>query len=92
MIMSNKETLGVVRMPDGMVLSRADLPDPHEKRWVASRKMVVVRAVLYGVLSLDDALKRSSLSEEEFFTWVEYAACHGEAGLKTTQLKKNRQL
>ena len=39
-----------VTLPDGTILSRADLPPPDTRRWVASRKAVVVNAVLYGLI------------------------------------------
>ena len=34
-----------ITLPDGRVMSRADLPPAETKRWVASRKAAVVRAV-----------------------------------------------
>ena len=36
----------LVTLPDGTVMSRADLPPADTRRWVASRKAAVVRAVL----------------------------------------------
>jgi len=55
-----------VTLPDGSILSRADLPPPDTYRWVASRKAVVVKAVIYGLIPQSEALERYSLSEEEF--------------------------
>ncbi|WP_170439284.1 CtrA inhibitor SciP [Ruegeria arenilitoris] len=80
-----------VTLPDGSVLSRADLPPADTKRWVASRKATVVRGVLYGLISLSDAKKRYGLSDEEFNTWVSAVAEHGIEALKVTALKKYRQ-
>ncbi|HAV59211.1 MAG TPA: hypothetical protein DCX42_02650 [Planktomarina temperata] len=37
-----------VQLPDGGYLSRGDLPPPTTKRWVASRKATVVKAVPCG--------------------------------------------
>jgi len=37
-----------VTMPDGSVMTRADLPAMGTTRWVASRKAAVVRGVLGG--------------------------------------------
>ena len=37
-----------VTMPDGSVMTRADLPPLGTTRWVASRKAAVVRGVLGG--------------------------------------------
>jgi Protein of unknown function (DUF1153) len=81
-----------VTLPDGSILSRADLPPPDTRRWVASRKAVVVKAVLHGLLSEREALERYALSEEEFSLWRAAVAAHGEKGLKVTQIQKYRQL
>ncbi len=81
-----------VTLPDGSILSRADLPAPDTKRWVASRKAVVVRAVHYGLLTLSDALDRYALSEEEFHFWRQAVEKHGDKALRVTTLQKYRQL
>jgi len=47
-----------ITLPDGSILSRADLPPPDTRRWVASRKAVVVKAVVHGLISRDEALGR----------------------------------
>lgn len=80
-----------VTLPDGTVLSHADLPPADTRRWVASRKVIVVRGVLYGLISLSDAQKRYGISDEEFNTWVSVVAEHGVEALKVTALKKYRQ-
>ncbi|CAD0185690.1 hypothetical protein RUESEDTHA_02585 [Ruegeria sp. THAF57] len=80
-----------VTLPDGTVLSRADLPPADTTRWVASRKVVVVRGVLYGLITLSDAKSRYGLSDEEFNSWVSAVAEHGKDALKVTALKKYRQ-
>jgi len=81
-----------VTLPDGSVLSRADLPAPDTSRWVASRKAVVVKAVLYGLISEAEALERYALSEEEFALWRQAIETHGEKALRVTTLQKYRQL
>ncbi len=81
-----------VSLPDGTILTRADLPPAETKRWVASRKALVVRGVLYGLISLSDAKKTYGISDEEFNTWVAAVAEHGIEALKVTALKKYRQL
>ncbi|WP_170480465.1 CtrA inhibitor SciP [Ruegeria arenilitoris] len=81
-----------VTLPDGTILTRADLPPTETKRWVASRKAVVVRGVLYGLISLADAKIRYGISDEEFNTWVAAVAKHGVDALKVTAMKKYRQL
>jgi hypothetical protein len=80
-----------VTLPDGQVMSQADLPDPGTTRWVASRKASVVRGVLYGLITRDEALSRYGLSDEEFTEWVSAVSTHGEDALKTTRLKQYRQ-
>src|SRR5690606_10696853 len=79
-----------VTLPDGTVMTRADLPPAETRRWVASRKVRVVRAVAYGLLPLHEALERYQLSEEEFGLWRDAVARHGENGLKVTALQKSR--
>ena len=79
------------KLKDGTIMTRADLPPPDTRRWVASRKAAVVRGVLYGLISQSDALRIYGLSNEEFESWVLAIADHGEDALKTTALKKYRQ-
>ena len=81
-----------VTLPNGLVMTQADLPDPKTRRWVASRKASVVRGVLYGLISQADALVLYGLSEEEFRGWVAAVADHGVEALKATAAKKYRQL
>lgn len=81
-----------VTLPDGTVLSRADLPPPTTRRWVARRKAVVVRAVEHGLIARDEALERYDLSDEEFDSWQQAVMVHGVDALKVTALQKYRQL
>jgi hypothetical protein len=81
-----------ITLPDGTVLSRADLPGPETRRWVASRKACVVKAVAYGLITRKEALERYSLSEEEFQLWHDAVEAHGEKALKVTTIQKYRQL
>ena len=80
-----------VTLPDGSIMTRADLPPPETRRWVASRKAAVVRAVKFGLVTLPDALRMYALSEEEFAEWQHAVETHGEAALKATALQKYRQ-
>jgi hypothetical protein len=80
-----------VTLPDGRVMTRADLPEPGTRRWVASRKAAVVRAVRHGLLARDEALATYGLSEEELDAWQEAVDRHGEAALKATALQRYRQ-
>ncbi len=81
-----------VTLADGTVMSQADLPPAHTRRWVASRKAAVVRGVVYGLITQAEALNRYQISEEEFVEWVRAVTDHGEAALKATTLQKYRQL
>lgn len=81
-----------VTLPDGSVLTRADLPAADTSRWVASRKAIVVKAVIYGLIPQKEALERYALSEEEFALWRSAVERHGEQGLKVTAIQKYRQL
>lgn len=80
-----------ITLPDGTVLSRADLPSPDTRRWVASRKAAVVRALEYGLLTREEALERYCLSEEELAIWQSAVAEHGISALKSTTLQRYRQ-
>ena len=80
-----------VTLPDGTVLSRADLPPPDTSRWVASRKLAVVRGVAYGLMTRSEAMNIYGLSEEEFDSWVRGVEKFGSNALKVTLLKSYRQ-
>ena len=81
-----------VTLPDGTVMTLADLPAETTRRWVASRKAAVVRGVLYGLITQDAAQRRYGLSDEEFAAWVRAVSEHGEEALKATSVQKYRQL
>jgi hypothetical protein len=81
-----------VTLPDGSILSRADLPPADTRRWVASRKAVVVKAVVFGLITEAEALERYALSDEEFTLWREAVTKHGDKALRVTALQKYRQL
>ncbi len=81
-----------VTLPDGSILSRADLPAADTRRWVASRKAIVVKAVVFGLIPQSEALERYALSEEEFALWREAVEKHGDKALRVTTLQRYRQL
>lgn len=80
-----------VKLPDGSILTQADLPDPSTRRWVASRKAAVVHGLLGGLIEREEAMKRWSLSEEELAEWEGAVENHGIGALKTTYLQAYRQ-
>ena len=81
-----------VMLPDGSILSRADLPPNQTRRWVASRKAIVVKAVIYALISEAEALERYALSEEEFQMWRRAVETYEEKALRVTSIQKYRQL
>ncbi|MFA5581957.1 MAG: DUF1153 domain-containing protein [Paracoccaceae bacterium] len=80
-----------VTLPDGTIMTRADLPPPDTQRWVASRKAALVRAVAHDLICEADVLRIYGLSPEEFGAWQAAVATHGEAALKATAVQKYRQ-
>ena len=77
--------------PDGSPLTIADLPPSNTRRWVIRRKAEVVAAVRGGLLSLDEACQRYTLTVEEFLNWQSSIDEHGLAGLRTTRIQHYRQ-
>ena len=81
-----------VTLPDGSIMTRADLPDPATGRWVASRKAAVVKALSAGLISREEALEIYGLSDEELDAWHALVERHGEVALKATSIQRYRQL
>ena len=79
-----------VTLPDGSVLTQADLPPKKTTRWVASRKATVVKAVQFGLIPKADALEKYGLSEEEFDGWLYAIDRFGEHALKATSVQEYR--
>jgi len=79
-----------VTLPDGSIMTRADLPPEDTRRWVASRKAAVVRAVRHGLITLEEAKSRYGLSDEEFESWARAVQEHGVQALKATTLQRYR--
>lgn len=67
-----------------------NLPPPSTKRWVIRRKAQVVVAVRSGLISLDEACQRYSLSIEEFLSWQRLIDRHGIGGLRATRVQQYR--
>ena len=88
--MSAVRLLKYVVGPDGSPLTLSDLPPPDIRRWVPRRKAEVVAAVRGGLLTLDDACARYTLTVEEFLSWQKAIEEHGMNGLKTTRIQQYR--
>ena len=80
-----------VTLSDGTIMTRADLPDVNTRRWVASRKAAVIRAIAGGLISREDAMTHYGLSGEELDAWLAAVDQHGEAALKATTIQRYRQ-
>lgn len=76
--------------PDGQPITLSDLPPADTKRWVIRRKAIVVAAVRGGLISLEEACKRYSLSVEEFLSWQRAIEKHGLPGLRVTRIQDYR--
>ncbi len=74
------------------VVTLDSLPPPDTKRWVIRRKAEVVAAVRAGVISLEEACRRYTLSIEEFLSWQRLVDSHGLPGLRVTRLQDYRDL
>jgi hypothetical protein len=77
--------------PDGSPLTIADLPPPGTERWVIRRKAEVVAAVGGGLLSLEEACSRYTLSVDELLVWQSSIDRYGLAGLRSTRTQQYRQ-
>jgi len=90
MVDDRKGRVSYVIGPDGSPLTLADLPPPGTRRWVIRRKAEVVAAVRGGLLSLDDACQRYTLTVEEFLAWQRAIERFGMPGLRATRVQQYR--
>ncbi len=77
--------------PEGRPITLDDLPPPNTKRWVIRRKAAVVAGVRAGLISLEEACRRYTLSVEEFLSWQRMIDDYGMRGLRVTRLKHYRE-
>lgn len=89
MFLKKVEGPRAVKLPNGNVICLADLPDRDTRRWVASRKAIVVQAVKYGLMDKSRALDKYDLSDEEFDTWCLGFEKFGSKGLKATKRQES---
>lgn len=73
--------------PLGHPLTRADLPPPDTRRWVARRKAEVIAAIHGGLLGRAEACALYGLSEEELRLWERAISCAGLPGLRVTRVQ-----
>jgi hypothetical protein len=78
------------RSPLEVLAISDDLPPPNTRCWVVRRKAAVVTAVRTGRITLEKALQRYQLTEEEYRSWKRAFEQHGLAGLRSTRLQQYR--
>ncbi len=74
----------------GIPMSIKDLPPPDTKRWVIRRKAEVVAGVRAGLITIEEACERYTLSIEEFLSWQRLIDSHGVRGLRVTKIQDYR--
>jgi hypothetical protein len=84
-------TIKFVMAPDGSPFTIADVPATSTKRWSVRRKAEVVAAVRGGLLSLEEACGRYTLTVDEFLSWQSTIDQHGLAGLRATRIQHYRR-
>src|ERR1700746_2084613 len=90
-IMTDQQLRARVRYvigPDGSPLTIADLPPKDTKRWVIRRKAEVVAAVRGGLMRLEEACERYTLTVDEFLSWQRSIDKHGLPGLRATRIQE----
>ena len=70
-----------VNLPNGEKMTRSDLPARTTRRWVASRKAAVVKAIKYGLIEVEEALELYGLSVEELQSWAIAVDKYGQDAL-----------
>ena len=81
-----------VSLPNGTVMTRADLPPVATVRWVVSRKLAVVKGVTFGLISEKEACERYNLSGEELHEWMTAFRRDGKYALQATKIVRDLQL
>lgn len=92
MIENQKLKPAMVVGPLGEPLTLETLPSPNTTRWVVRRKAEVVAAVNGGLLTMNEACERYSLTVEEFAAWQRVVERVGMKGLRVTRIKRYRDL
>lgn len=74
-----------------VVSSIHDLPPADTIRWTPNKKATVVKAVIAGIVSLQEVLGRYHMTGTEFEIWKEGLQTDGADGLKTTHYQRRRR-
>ena len=75
---------------DASPMSVNDLPSPNTKRWVFRRKAEVVAGIRAGLITIEEACQRYTLSIEELLSWQHLIDNHGVRALRATKVKDYR--
>jgi hypothetical protein len=78
--------------PLGEPLTLDSLPPANTRRWVVRRKAEVVAAVNGGLLTVDEACERYTLTQEEFAGWQRAVDRSGMPGLRVTRIQHYKSL
>lgn len=92
MIENQKIRPAMVIGPLGEPLTIESLPPTTTTRWVVRRKAEVVAAVNGGLLTIEEACERYSLTLEEFASWQRAVDRSGMQGLRVTRIQHYRDL
>lgn len=92
MIENHKMRHAQVVGPLGEPLTLETLPPANTTRWVVRRKAEVVAAVNGGLLTIDEACERYSLTLEEFASWQRAVDRSGMPGLRVTRIQHYKSL
>ena len=68
------------------------LPPLDTVRWLPKRKAALVRALQAGLLTLDEACARYSLSTDELLGWQRELARDGHGGLRVSRIQAHRNV
>lgn len=88
----NNSRTGVAAGPQRESLDLDSLPPPNPGRWVSRRKAQVIAAIADGLLTVEDACARYSLSVEELTNWQWLFDRDGVDGLRAMRTKQYRAL
>lgn len=87
MLQTEKVRPAQVIGPLGEPLTIDKLPPADTARWTIRRKAEVVAAIAGGLLAIDEACRRYSLSIEEVTTWQRAVHRSGMPGLRVTRIQ-----
>ncbi len=76
--------------PHGNPMSIISLPPSDTERWVIRRKAEVVAGVRAGLITIEEACERYTLSIEELLSWQRLIDHHGVRGLRATKIQDYR--